>query len=100
MARFPAASDSWTWEDSDLQSRPILIAHRGASGMFPEHTNTAYREAAAQGADYVECDVVVTSDLQLVCSHEPWISETSNVATDEVGCETTIVVISIYDFLV
>ncbi len=68
MARFPAASDSWTWDDSDLQSRPVLIAHRGASGMFPEHTNTAYREAAAQGTDYIECDVVVTSDLQLLCT--------------------------------
>ncbi|CAB4065842.1 E3.1.4.46 [Lepeophtheirus salmonis] len=43
---------------------PLNIAHRGSK----------------QGADYIECDVVITSDLELVCSHEPWISETSNVA--------------------
>ena len=28
-----------------------------------------------QGADYIECDVQVTKDLELVCSHEAWISE-------------------------
>ena len=31
--------------------------------------------AIEQGADYIECDVEVTKDLNLVCSHEPWISE-------------------------
>ena len=33
-----------------------------------------YRKAAEQGADYIECDVEVTKDLELVCSHEPWLS--------------------------
>merc|ERR1719348_2116976 len=28
--------------------RPLIIAHRGASGMFPEHTALAYREAAGK----------------------------------------------------
>nr|ACO11054.1 Glycerophosphoryl diester phosphodiesterase precursor [Caligus rogercresseyi] len=60
--------------------RPLNLAHRGSSGMFPEHTRKAYVSALEQGADYIECDVVITSDLQLICSHEPWISETSNVA--------------------
>ena len=31
-----------------------------------------------QGADIVECDVTITKDLALICSHEPWISEVSN----------------------
>nr|ACO15632.1 Glycerophosphoryl diester phosphodiesterase precursor [Caligus clemensi] len=62
------------------ESRPLNLAHRGSSGMFPEHTRKAYISALEQGADYIECDVVITSDLQLICSHEPWISETSNVA--------------------
>ena len=34
-----------------------------------------FRMAIEQGADYIECDVEVTKDLKLVCSHEPWISE-------------------------
>ena len=40
--------------------RPLIIAHRGASGMFPEHTALAYREAARQGADLIECDLAIT----------------------------------------
>ena len=31
-----------------------------------------------QGADFVECDVTITKDLVLICSHEPWIGEVSN----------------------
>ena len=31
-----------------------------------------------QGADFVECDVTITKDLALICSHEPWIGEVSN----------------------
>ncbi len=42
-------SPDWTWDDSDLGSRPVLIAHRGSSGMYPEHTAMAYRAAAEQG---------------------------------------------------
>lgn len=40
--------------------RPLVIAHRGSSGMLPEHTLAAYQLAIDQGADVVECDVVVT----------------------------------------
>ena len=36
------------------------------------------RQAIEQGADYIECDVEVTKDLELVCSHEPWMSEVVN----------------------
>ena len=37
--------------------------------------NNLCRRAVEQGADYIECDVEVTRDLELVCSHEPWLSE-------------------------
>ena len=40
--------------------RPLNIAHRGASGMLPEHTKIAYEKAAEQNADYVECDIAIT----------------------------------------
>ena len=41
---------------------PYVIAHRGASGALPEHTIEAYKLAVDQGADFIECDVVVTKD--------------------------------------
>lgn len=47
--------------------RPYVVAHRGASGLLPEHTVEAYLQAIEDGADFIECDIVVTKDLQLVC---------------------------------
>ena len=61
-------------------SAPILIAHRGASGERPEHTLAAYERAIAQGADFIEPDLVPTKDDVLVARHENEISETTDVA--------------------
>jgi glycerophosphoryl diester phosphodiesterase len=59
---------------------PIVIAHRGASGYRPEHTLAAYRLAADLGADFIEPDLVSTSDGVLVARHENEISGTTDVA--------------------
>jgi glycerophosphoryl diester phosphodiesterase len=59
---------------------PIVIGHRGAAGYRPEHTLASYELAARMGADYVEPDLVVTSDGVLVCRHEPEIGGTTDVA--------------------
>ena len=60
--------------------RPIVIAHRGASGERPEHTLTAYRLAISQGCDFIEPDLVLTRDGELVVRHENEISGTTDVA--------------------
>jgi glycerophosphoryl diester phosphodiesterase len=57
----------------------IVIAHRGASGYRPEHTLAAYELGARQRADYIEPDLVATSDGELVCRHENEISGTTDV---------------------
>ncbi|MGH3883330.1 MAG: glycerophosphodiester phosphodiesterase [Pseudonocardiaceae bacterium] len=59
---------------------PIIIGHRGASGYRPEHTLASYELAARLGADFIEPDLVVTSDGVLVCRHEPEIGSTTDVA--------------------
>jgi glycerophosphoryl diester phosphodiesterase len=61
-------------------TKPIVIAHRGASGYRPEHTLAAYELAIDMGADYVEPDLVPTKDGQLVARHENEISTTTDVA--------------------
>lgn len=61
--------------------RPLVIAHRGASGERPEHTLASYRLAIAQGADFIEPDLVFTKDGVLVCRHENEISGTTDVAS-------------------
>lgn len=60
--------------------RAIVIAHRGASALLPEHTLAAYRRAVLDGADFIEPDLVVTRDGHLVARHENALSETTNVA--------------------
>jgi glycerophosphoryl diester phosphodiesterase len=61
--------------------RPIVIAHRGASGERPEHTRSAYRLAVEQGADFIEPDLVITRDGHLVARHENEIGGTTDVAS-------------------
>jgi len=55
-----------------------VVAHRGATAEAPEHTLAAYRQAAAVGADAVECDVRLTRDGVLVCVHDRQVRRTSN----------------------
>lgn len=62
------------------QTRPIIIAHRGASAYRPEHTLAAYRVAIEQGADYIEPDLVMTKDGVLICRHENEIAGTTDVS--------------------
>ena len=62
-------------------SPPILIAHRGASGLSPEHTIFAYRLAIEQGADFIEPDLVLTKDNVFIARHENDITGTTNVAS-------------------
>ncbi len=59
---------------------PLVIGHRGASGYLPEHTLEAYRLAIAQGADFIEPDLVMTRDGYLIARHEPMLSGTTDVA--------------------
>ncbi|MGK7894225.1 MAG: esterase-like activity of phytase family protein, partial [Xenococcus sp. (in: cyanobacteria)] len=59
---------------------PIVIGHRGASGLLPEHTLEAYQLAIAQGADFIEPDLVTTKDAVLIARHEPMLDDTTNVA--------------------
>jgi glycerophosphoryl diester phosphodiesterase len=63
-----------------FKKAPLVIAHRGASGERPESTLMAFRQAIAEGADFIEPDLVVTKDGVLVVRHENEISQTTDVA--------------------
>lgn len=62
-------------------SETIIIAHRGASALRPEHTLAAYQKAIDDGADFIEPDLVSTKDGVLIARHENEISTTTNIAT-------------------
>jgi glycerophosphoryl diester phosphodiesterase len=50
-------------------SRPLAIAHRGASGYEVENTLAAFRAAGARGADAVELDIHETADGAFLVHH-------------------------------
>ncbi|MEO0411002.1 MAG: glycerophosphodiester phosphodiesterase family protein [Pseudomonadota bacterium] len=60
--------------------KPLIIAHRGASGRLPEHTLEGYRLAASLGADVIEPDLVFTKDGHLICRHDRYLSGSTNVS--------------------
>jgi glycerophosphoryl diester phosphodiesterase len=59
---------------------PLVIAHRGASGYFPEETIEAYRLAIAMGVDVIEPDIVVTKDGVLIARHDITLDTSTDVA--------------------
>ncbi len=72
-------ADRWE-KPSHGQEKPIVIAHRGASGYMPEHTLAAYATAMLQGADFVEPDLVMTKDGELIARHDNVLDLTTDVA--------------------
>jgi glycerophosphoryl diester phosphodiesterase len=62
------------------ESRPLIIAHRGASGLRPEHTLEGYALALAQGADVIEPDLVPSADGILFARHEAQLSSSTDIS--------------------
>jgi len=56
--------------ETDRDPRPLVIAHRGASGYLPENTMAAYALAIEQQADMIEIDLHLTRDEAIVISHD------------------------------
>jgi glycerophosphoryl diester phosphodiesterase len=59
---------------------PLVVAHRGASGVLPEETLEAYARAIEMGADVVEMDLISTKDGVLICRHDPNLAYSTDVA--------------------
>lgn len=60
------------------RTKPLIIAHRGASADAPENTLAAFREAIRQKADAIELDVQLTRDKQLVLMHDFTLNRTTS----------------------
>ena len=66
--------------EAPLAKKVLVIGHRGASALRPEHTLASYGKAIADGADFIEPDLVMTRDGVPVARHENEISGTTDVA--------------------
>lgn len=81
LAMAGCASTPIAQEHSPMpSSKALVIGHRGASALRPEHTLAAYTKAIEDGADLIEPDLVSTRDGVLVARHENEISGTTDVA--------------------
>jgi glycerophosphoryl diester phosphodiesterase len=74
-----AVSDAASTAQDSASGKAWLIAHRGASAYAPENTIPAFRLAAEQGADFVEFDLQLTKDRQVVCLHDNSLERTTDV---------------------
>lgn len=61
-------------------TRPLLIAHRGASADAPENTIAAFELALEQGADGLELDVHLSADGHPVVIHDFTLERTTDGA--------------------
>ena len=59
------------------QTPMLLIAHRGASGLAPEHTLASFELAVEIGVDYLEQDLQQTRDGVLVVLHDDTLDRTA-----------------------
>ncbi|MGC9320607.1 MAG: glycerophosphodiester phosphodiesterase [Armatimonadota bacterium] len=57
---------------------PLVCAHRGRSGIAPENTMAAFEAAVELGADFMELDVRMTADGELVCIHDGTVDRTTD----------------------
>lgn len=73
----PASQDQW---HTLHKNKPIVIAHRGASGYMPDHTLEGYSKAVDLGADFIEPDLVSSKDGVLIARHEPNLKDTTDIA--------------------
>ena len=57
---------------------PIKIGHRGAAGYCPENTFASFHRALLLGVDFLEMDVQMTKDGELVVIHDSTVNRTTN----------------------
>jgi glycerophosphoryl diester phosphodiesterase len=55
-----------------------IVAHRGASGHAPENTMAAFRRAVELGATFIETDLQLTRDAQVIAIHDSTLDRTTN----------------------
>ena len=56
----------------------ISVAHRGASSYAPENTQAAFQKGLELGADFLECDVHLSKDGELIIMHDDKVDRTTN----------------------
>jgi len=65
---------------SPVPTRVLKVAHRGGAGLAPENTLAAFNRGLAHGADFLELDIHMSKDGQLVVIHDATLARTTNAS--------------------
>jgi glycerophosphoryl diester phosphodiesterase len=60
------------------QVLPLVMAHRGGGGLWPENTLYAFERAVEMGVDVIETEIHSTADNTLVFIHDETVDRTTN----------------------
>ncbi|MBU0807739.1 MAG: glycerophosphodiester phosphodiesterase [Gammaproteobacteria bacterium] len=63
---------------SRFAEQPLVIAHRGGKGLWPENSLFAFQRASALGVDMLEMDLHLSSDGELVVIHDRTLERTTD----------------------
>lgn len=66
-------------QPSSDRKKPLVCGHRGASGHAPENTLVAFREALEAGADWIEFDVQLSADGEIIVLHDDTLQRTTDL---------------------
>ncbi|HXV63685.1 MAG TPA: glycerophosphodiester phosphodiesterase [Vicinamibacteria bacterium] len=61
-----------------FEAEPVVIAHQGGRGLWPENTLFAFEKADALGVDMIEMDLRSTADGEIVVMHDETVDRTTN----------------------
>jgi glycerophosphoryl diester phosphodiesterase len=56
----------------------VRQAHRGASGLYPENTILSFSKAIEEGVEFIEMDLHLTRDRQVIIIHDETYDRTTN----------------------
>ncbi|RZT24097.1 MULTISPECIES: glycerophosphodiester phosphodiesterase [Fictibacillus] len=68
----------FTADAAEKEKDIVNVAHRGASGYAPEHTLTSYKMGERMHGDYIEVDLQMTKDGELIAMHDETLDRTTN----------------------
>ncbi len=82
--KFPTINNSVSIS-SHTKKAPLMVAHRGLSGIYPQNTLPAFQAAVDYGFDGAECDIHTTKDGKWVIIHDDTVDAMTNGTGDVEG---------------
>ncbi|WP_017798045.1 glycerophosphodiester phosphodiesterase [Oceanobacillus kimchii] len=74
----PAFASNAETKANPHHKKVVNVAHRGASGHAPENTIAAFDKALQMKSDFIEIDVQMTADGELIAIHDTTVNRTTD----------------------